>query len=177
VLVDKANGTGAADMQLQLASERTLLAWIRTGLAMMGFGFVVARFGLFLREIATAQKVTAKTSVHLSIWLGTVLVALGVFVFVTAARDHVAYLRRLEQGDMSPGSGRSLGVMVGLALAALGARNGRLSCLACDHGLVGASCAFQKRGNLSLELFQRFLVHIHHVARLVFGGGDVGSKF
>ena len=30
-----------------LAAERTLLAWIRTGLALMGFGFVVARFGLF----------------------------------------------------------------------------------------------------------------------------------
>jgi hypothetical protein len=31
-----------------LAAERTFLAWIRTGLALMGFGFVVARFGLFL---------------------------------------------------------------------------------------------------------------------------------
>lgn len=33
-----------------LASERTLLAWVRTGLALMGFGFVVARFGMFLGE-------------------------------------------------------------------------------------------------------------------------------
>jgi uncharacterized membrane protein YidH (DUF202 family) len=35
--------------RVYLAVERTLLAWIRTGLDMMGFGFVVARFGLFLR--------------------------------------------------------------------------------------------------------------------------------
>ena len=35
---------GASDY---LAAERTFLAWIRTGLALMGFGFVVARFGLF----------------------------------------------------------------------------------------------------------------------------------
>ena len=34
-----------------LAAERTLLAWIRTGLALMGFGFVVARFGLFLEAL------------------------------------------------------------------------------------------------------------------------------
>ena len=34
-----------------LAAERTLLAWIRTGLALMGFGFVVARFGLFLQQL------------------------------------------------------------------------------------------------------------------------------
>ncbi len=37
------------------AAERTLLAWVRTGLAMMGFGFVVARFGLFLRELALVR--------------------------------------------------------------------------------------------------------------------------
>ena len=35
-----------------LANERTLLAWIRTAIALMGLGFVVARFGLFLREIS-----------------------------------------------------------------------------------------------------------------------------
>ena len=34
-----------------LAAERTFLAWIRTGLALMGFGFVVARFGLFLQAL------------------------------------------------------------------------------------------------------------------------------
>jgi len=36
--------------------ERTFLAWLRTGIALMGFGFVVARFGLFLREIAAARR-------------------------------------------------------------------------------------------------------------------------
>ncbi|HAB15828.1 MAG TPA: hypothetical protein DCE44_05190, partial [Verrucomicrobiales bacterium] len=38
-----------ADPRVFFAAERTLLAWIRTGLTIMGFGFVVARFGLFLR--------------------------------------------------------------------------------------------------------------------------------
>ena len=47
------------DPRVRFAAERTLLAWMRTGLALMGFGFVVARFGLFLREIAAAGHVTA----------------------------------------------------------------------------------------------------------------------
>jgi len=37
-----------------LAAERTFLGWIRTGLALMGFGFVVARFGLFVQELQFA---------------------------------------------------------------------------------------------------------------------------
>jgi putative membrane protein len=49
-----------------LSAERTLLAWIRTGLALMGFGFVVARFGLFLQQIT--QRATAALSFGLSLW-------------------------------------------------------------------------------------------------------------
>ena len=37
------------------ANERTLLTWIRTGIALMAFGFAIARFGLFLREIANVR--------------------------------------------------------------------------------------------------------------------------
>ena len=43
-----------------LAAERTLLAWVRTGLAMMGFGFVVARFGLFLHEYTKSPRSEAR---------------------------------------------------------------------------------------------------------------------
>ena len=45
------------DLRIPLAAERTLLAWLRTGLAMMGFGFVVARFGIFLRELSATRGV------------------------------------------------------------------------------------------------------------------------
>jgi putative membrane protein len=37
------------DPRVYFAAERTLLAWIRTGLTVVGLGFVVARFGLFFR--------------------------------------------------------------------------------------------------------------------------------
>ena len=36
----------AIDPRIPLAAERTFLAWVRTGLALMGFGFAVARFRL-----------------------------------------------------------------------------------------------------------------------------------
>src|SRR5579875_1682734 len=65
-----------------LAAERTFLAWIRTGLALMGFGFVVARFGLFLQLLQVRQPGIASESTGLSLWFGTALIALGVVVDV-----------------------------------------------------------------------------------------------
>jgi putative membrane protein len=63
-----------------LAAERTLLAWIRTGLAMMGFGFVVARFGLFLQQLEVVRNAQPAHSYGLSLWFGTALIAAGVCV-------------------------------------------------------------------------------------------------
>jgi len=58
--------TIVADAATELAEERTLLAWIRTGLAIMGLGFVVARFGLFLREITLVKVHPAASSTGFS---------------------------------------------------------------------------------------------------------------
>jgi putative membrane protein len=65
-----------------LAAERTFLAWIRTGLALMGFGFVVARFGLFLQELQSIRPTGTARSYGLSLWFGTALISAGVVVDV-----------------------------------------------------------------------------------------------
>jgi uncharacterized membrane protein YidH (DUF202 family) len=62
------------DPRIYFAVERTLLAWIRTGLALMGFGFVVARFGLFLRELGSVAAHIPVRSSGFSLWTGTALV-------------------------------------------------------------------------------------------------------
>src|SRR5213080_4231415 len=91
-------GQPGADVRDHLAEERTLLAWIRTGLALMGFGFVVARFGLFLRELAAAGG-PAHPSTGFSAWIGTALVILGVVVNLLAAAEHRRLLRSLDRRE------------------------------------------------------------------------------
>ena len=57
------------DPRVYLAAERTLLAWIRTGLALMGFSFVVAQFGLFLREVAAVADANPPALSAGDVWL------------------------------------------------------------------------------------------------------------
>jgi putative membrane protein len=102
------------------AAERTLLAWVRTGLAMMGFGFVVARFGLFLREL-TATGLNAETQhVGLSLWFGTGLVVLGVVVTIASAVVHQRTVGRLARGEPLVFHQISLGIIVAWTLGLLG---------------------------------------------------------
>jgi putative membrane protein len=110
----------ALDPRVYFAAERTLLAWVRTGLAMMGFGFVVARFGLFLRELAAVRDVSSHHSSGLSLWVGTTLVILGIAVNVAAAIKHWYTVRRLERGQPLRFRPWSLGMVVALLLGLLG---------------------------------------------------------
>jgi putative membrane protein len=110
---------GSSSPSDYLAAERTFLAWIRTGLALMGFGFVVARFGLFLREIAMTTHDHPLESTGASLWMGTALLLLGVAVNVAASINHVRLIGRLNRGERA-GRPSAFAIAVALTLALLG---------------------------------------------------------
>ncbi len=108
------------DPRVYFAAERTFLAWIRTSIALMGFGFVVARFGLFLREIAMAHLAVPYRTTGLSLWIGTALLIIGIIVNIGATIQHVRVMDRLSRGDvLDRYSGAAIAVALILAILGL----------------------------------------------------------
>lgn len=85
------------DPRVFFAAERTLLAWVRTGLAVMGMGFVVARFELHLSAIRGEPIGPQHVAASL---IGALLVCLGSLAIGIAARQHVVFCRTLDSSEL-----------------------------------------------------------------------------
>ena len=72
------------DPRAYFAAERTFLAWIRTGLGLIGIGFAVSRFGLFFRQLSASESHLPTRATGLSVWSGVTLVGLGVVVILSS---------------------------------------------------------------------------------------------
>jgi putative membrane protein len=110
----------AADLKDYLAEERTFLAWIRTGLTLMGFGFVVARFGLFLRLIQVTKEGVAPQSHSISPWIGTLFIVVGVAVNLFSIRRHVRLVQQLNRGQITTQGPSYQAIVLAVFLAVCG---------------------------------------------------------
>jgi putative membrane protein len=104
------------------AAERTLLAWLRTGIAIMAFGFVVARFGLFLR-LLQAQAGSAPSH-GLSPYLGGALVGLGVVATAGGAIQYQRFCRTIPSTEVPCSASRRFVLGVSWTLVVIGAALG-----------------------------------------------------
>lgn len=104
------------DPRVFFAAERTLLAWNRTSLTLMAFGFVIERFGLFVHMLSPQKSEALQRSS--SFWIGLAFIVLGALAAVAQYRT---VLRTLKPIEIPVGYQVNLGVFVNLVVATLGA--------------------------------------------------------
>lgn len=107
----------SSDPRIFFAAERTQLAWLRTGIAVIGVGFLVARFGLFLRMLRNADTTLATTT---STLLGVGFVLLGATGIAAAAWQFSRFMRTLPSNDRPTNYWMSLALWYSLIVAVLG---------------------------------------------------------
>jgi len=107
------------DPRVLFAAERTLLAWNRTSLGLIAFGFVVERAGLLLQAIA--PETASPADIGLALWLGMTFIVLGAFAAGYSARQYLIVLKTLNPAEYPPGYGAKWGVTVNVIVSLLGA--------------------------------------------------------
>jgi inner membrane protein YidH len=109
------------DPNVYFAAERTYLAWIRAGLALMGFGFVLACFALLGHQLRSmgSNRLPAEAP-DLSHYFGIALVMVGVLTTAAAAVSHVRTVHGLNAGEPFVSRPTWVGILIAVLLAAVG---------------------------------------------------------
>ncbi len=101
-----------------LANERTFLAWIRTSISIIVFGFVVAKFGITLRELLRVQGHSPQES-GASLWIGVGFMAMGIFMSLIALVRYRTTMHRLNADQFKPAG--AMVIVLGVVAALFGA--------------------------------------------------------
>jgi putative membrane protein len=115
-------------LNLHAANERTMLAWLRTGISLMGFGFAIARFGLYLHEQAVAEHLHLGPEAERTVgsgWVGATLVGIGMMTNFFATIRYRQVREDIEHGRLgapSPVLAYAIGsttTLIGLVMVVL----------------------------------------------------------
>ena len=104
------------DPRVFFAAERTLLAWNRTSLTLMAFGFVIERFGLFLHLLTPGMPVGR----GISFWVGIAFILLGAYSAGAATAQYRKVLKTLKPVEIPDGYSVNGGAIINLLVALLG---------------------------------------------------------
>jgi putative membrane protein len=106
------------DPRVFFAAERTLLAWQRTAIALIGLGFVIERFGLCLTLMAASAVRPQAHGSHASLFFGVMFLLLGSLIALVSALQFRRFVRELSAPEIPRGYATWLGPLINLWLGA-----------------------------------------------------------
>jgi putative membrane protein len=104
------------------ANERTFLAWVRTAIAVMAFGFIVEKFDLFLQVAAPSLvgRTLSMPGQRFGNIAGLVLIGMGTLMVAISAVRFLVTERRIESEEVHRGGGSRFDIVLALLLIMLG---------------------------------------------------------
>jgi len=84
-----------------LANERTFLAWVRTSVAIVVFGFAIGRFAIAMRQLTAFQGHVSRTT-GLSVWMGMIAILAGVVMMIAGLTRYRKTRAQLDEGKFEP---------------------------------------------------------------------------
>lgn len=106
------------DPRVFFAAERTLLAWTRTSLTLMAFGFMIERFSLFIFMLSPEKSEPFHRNI--SFWVGIAFILLGTITSATSVSQYHGVLHTLKQVEIPRNYRVNTGVLTNLIIAILG---------------------------------------------------------
>jgi putative membrane protein len=102
------------------AAERTLLAWVRTTLALMGAGILIVRFGLSATNAEGGGPGQSQQAADLSMWIGAGLILIAAVFTILAVFEHVRFVKSITTKQPAAPNCHSLSVLFSVAIGILG---------------------------------------------------------
>ena len=117
-MAEKISTRPVRDHRVHMANERTFLAWIRTSISIMAFGFVVEKFSLFVKQFSVYLGKEAPPPTGYSSLFGIVLVGLGAVMGFLAYVRYKSVQRQIEEDTYTPSP--ILSVLLALSVVVVG---------------------------------------------------------